>query len=555
MAEGPITDMPTSLQEPNATDIDSAIVIGVRNVSKSYGGIRALDGVSMSLGHREALALIGSNGAGKSTLVKVLTGAVMPDSGDIIIGGKVHHLKNVGEARHNGVGFVPQELGVADDLTVSENILAAGWIHSKGFVRTKPSVAAVAEVLDLVGLHVSPKTLVVQLSPGEKRLVMIARTLVAKPKILILDEPTAALTDLEADRIASILRKLVEEGISVIYISHRMAEIEKLCDRVLVFRDGRVVMEGPATAEFVAEAVEVGLIGASSSGEGRDGHHAGEGVAEEKETPAAEKGAAPDFALQCWGLQNRRLRGITFDVRVGEIVGLAGLLGSGRTEILRAIAGADRLWAGEIKVFGKPVSFRSPHQAVAAGVGLIPEDRRNQGTLLGLSISDNLVLPAIPARRGGWLDRSKEKMIARGAIDEFGIKCSSADAQLASLSGGNQQKVILARWVLANSRILLLDEPTAGVDVIAKEEILALVTDMVRQGRAAVMVSSEIQELVDHCDRIYVIRDGAVLGVVNRGEISTSELAALCAHQSATMPSTSASRGVQDAMRDSGKTA
>jgi ribose transport system ATP-binding protein len=511
---------------------EPSLVIGVRNISKSYGGIRALDDVSMSLHSSEALALIGSNGAGKSTLVKVLTGAVIPDEGDITIGDKVHHLKNVGDARHSGVGFVPQELGVADDLTVAENVLAAGWIHSRGFVRTKASIAAVREVLNLVGLNVSPRTLVIQLSPGEKRLVMIARTLIAKPNILILDEPTAALTDLEADRIASILRKLVEEGISVIYISHRMAEIEKLCDRVIVLRDGRIVMEGPATNEFVAEAVEVGLVG-SQTDDGQSSH-----AGAPRAAAASAEDDSKEFALQCWGLTNRRLKDITFEARVGEIVGLAGLLGSGRSEILRAIAGVDRIWAGEVKVFGKSVAFRNPHQAVKAGVGLIPEDRRNQGAILGLSISDNLVLPSIPARRGGFLDRPSQKKIAANAIDEFGIKCLSADSELASLSGGNQQKVILARWVLANSRILLLDEPTAGVDVVAKKEIMSLVTDMVREGRAAVMVSSEIQELIDHCDRIYVIRDGGIFGVVNRGEVSPSELAALCAHQLTAAPST-----------------
>ena len=484
-----------------------------------------MDNVSMSLYKGEALALIGSNGAGKSTLVKVLTGAVIPDSGDVIIGGKLQHLRSVSDARQSGVGFVPQELGVADDLTVAENVLAAGWMNSMGLVRIGASVRAVKEVLDMVGLHVSPRTTVGRLSPGEKRLVMIARTLIAKPNILILDEPTAALADLEADRIASISRKLVNEGISVIYISHRMAEIQKLCDRVLVLRDGRAMMEGPATTEFVAKAVEVGLVGSSSAPQhglgGTDGSAAPASVA-----PTA----TAELALRCRGLRNRRLKDISFEVRVGEIVGLAGLLGSGRTEILRAIVGADPLDEGEIEVFGKPVKFKSPHQAVAAGVGLIPEDRRNQGGLLGLSIRDNLVLPKIPSRRGGWLDQSKELQIANEAIDEFGIKCSTAEAPLASLSGGNQQKVILARWVLANSRIMLLDEPTAGVDVVAKEEILSLVTDMVRHGRAAVMVSSEIQELIDHCDRIYVIRDGSIFEVVIRGEVSSSELAALCAH-------------------------
>ncbi len=503
---------------------DAEAVIGVRGISKRYGGVRALDDVSMSLYPGEALALIGSNGAGKSTLVKVLTGAVIPDSGDVIVSGTIHQWKSVSDARQSGVGFVPQELGVADDLTVAENVLAAGWLSSKGVVRIAASLKAVQEVLDMVGLQVSTQTAVGRLSPGEKRLVMIARTLIAKPKILILDEPTAALADLEADRVASISRKLVKDGISVIYISHRMAEIQKLCDRVLVLRDGCVVMEGPATTEFVTRAIEVGLVGSSAAK-----HDVG--TTQPGSTVEAAPTANAELALRCRGLQNRRLKDISFEVRVGEIVGLAGLLGSGRTEILRAIIGADPLTSGEIEVFGKRVNFKSPHQAVAAGVGLIPEDRRNQGGLLGLSIRDNLVLPKIPSRRMGWLDRARELKISKDAVDEFGIKCSSTESYLSSLSGGNQQKVILARWVMANSRIMLLDEPTAGVDVVAKEEILSLVTDLVRQGRAAVMVSSEIQELIDHCDRIYVIRDGGIFDVVTRGEVTSFELAAMCAQQ------------------------
>jgi ribose transport system ATP-binding protein len=513
--------------------IDSAVVLGVRGLSKQYGGIRALDDVSMSLHQGEALALIGSNGAGKSTLVKVLTGAVIPDEGHIIVAGEIRGLKSVAEARNGGIGFVPQELGVAEELTVAENVLAAGWMSAKGFVRSKQSIKTVKEVLDLVGLSVRTKELVGRLSPGEQRLLMIARTLIVKPSILILDEPTAALADIEADRVASILRKLVQDGISVIYISHRMAEIERLCDRVLVLRDGRVVMEGPATAQVVARAVEVGLF-RSSHVERAEIDLGGESTGQ-RESAYSGAETRTDIALQCRGLRNRRLRDITFDVHVGEIVGLAGILGSGRTEILRAIAGADSLSGGEIQVFGTPMKFRSPHQAVAAGVGHIPEDRRNQGGLLSLTISENLVLPSIPSKRGGWMDRSKERKIAADAIEEFGIKCSSANALLSSLSGGNQQKVILARWVLAGSRILLLDEPTAGVDVVAKEEIMSLVTAMVRQGRAAVMVSSELEELTDHCDRIYVIRDGAIVEILNRGEVSAPELAAMCAHRSSTM--------------------
>jgi len=494
------------------------VVIGVHEISKRYGGVQAVNNVSMSLFKGEALALIGSNGAGKSTLVKILTGAETPDSGHVLIDGVVHDLKNVGQARTNGIGFVPQELMVANDLSVSENVLAAGWKSKFGFIGSKNNDQLVKNMLDLVGLEVSPGSLVARLSPGEKRLLMIARTLAASPQILILDEPTAALADLEAKRIISILRKLVDSGISVIYISHRMSEIEVLCDRVLVIRDGVKVLEGPATKEIISKSIEIGLVGTKNI----QNNNGGESPKIEATSSFDGQG---DYALQCNGLTNRKLNDVSFDVRIGEIVGFSGLLGSGRSEILRAIAGADPLMNGEISLFGKKTSIKGPHKAVAAGIGHIPEDRRNQGGILGLSIRENLVLPSIPTRFIGWLDRKLEKRVSAGAIDNFSIKCSSYNAELNSLSGGNQQKVILARWVLADSRLLLLDEPTAGVDVVAKTEILSIVKNLVRDGRAALMVSSEIHELTEYCDRIYVVRDGSICEVFNKGEITAVELA------------------------------
>jgi ribose transport system ATP-binding protein len=517
---------------------DREVVLGVRDVSKNFASIRALDNASMSLHRGEALALIGANGAGKSTLVRILTGATEPDTGSVVVDGQVQRLRSVREARQRGIGFVPQEL--------AENLLAGGWQHARGLVRTKPSIAEVTAATQRVGLAARPGQLVSQLSPGERRLAMIARALVMHPRTLILDEPTAALADREADRVLTVLRELRGEGISIIFISHRMAEIERLCDTVVVLRDGRVVMEAPATAESVARSVAVGMAGGAAhlllESAGLPSTVATETVPDETvpdetvtaETVTAETGIASGqngVALRCRDLRNRALGGVTFEVRTGEIVGLAGLLGSGRTEILRALAGADELAEGEIEVYGQAMSFRSPAHAIAAGVVLIPEDRRNEGGLLSLSIRENLVLPAIPAWRGGWLRRSAERRLAAEAVRIFGIKCSSPEAQLLTLSGGNQQKVILARWLLTGARVLLLDEPTAGIDVVAKGELMSLVTAVVRQGRAAVMVSSELAELCEYCDRIYVVRNGAIRAVAERG-ISVAELARLCGERS-----------------------
>jgi ABC-type sugar transport system ATPase subunit len=492
--------------------IDASIVLGVRNVAKRYGTIRALDRVTVFVHRGESLALLGANGAGKSTLVRVFTGAITPDSGEVIVDGKVEPLRSVRAARQHGIGYVPQELTVAPDLTVAENVLAGGWQHRRGFVLARSSRAAVHQACTRIGLDIPPSTLVGRLGQAERRLVMIARALVMNPKTMILDEPTAALADREADRIVSVLTELRTGGMSLVYISHRMGEIARTCDAVVVLRDGRVVMRANASPESVRRAVAVGFAGANAPEHGA-------------QATAATSGRQ-DRALVCSGLRNRALNGVSFEVGVGEIVGLAGLLGSGRTEILRAVAGADPVSAGAIEVFGQRRRFRSPTQAIAAGVTLLPEDRRNQGALLGLTIRENLVMPAIPSTRG-WLRLRAERRVAEEAVARFGIKCESPDALLQTLSGGNQQKVILARWLVTGARVLLLDEPTAGIDVVAKREIMSLVTDVVREGRAAVIVSSELAELCEVCDRIYVVRNGAIHEEVD-GQVSLAELARLC---------------------------
>ncbi|CAN5545054.1 hypothetical protein BH10ACT3_BH10ACT3_19060 [soil metagenome] len=314
-----------------------------------------------------------------------------------------------------------------------------------------------------------------------------------------------------------VLNQLRAEGLSLVYISHRMEEISKLCDTVVVLRNGRVVMTAPASPASVERAVEVGI---SSNREGE-----AELSAELARPEVADVRTSP-IALRCTGLRTHVLDGVDLQVHEGEIVGLAGLLGSGRTEILRAVAGADRLADGQIEVFGETARLRSPADAIRHGVALIPEDRRNQGGLLSLSVRENLVLPDIPSRRG-WLRRKAEKDIAADAIEKFDIKCSSPEVEMHTLSGGNQQKVILARWLLMESRMLLLDEPTAGIDVVAKHELMGLVRAVVGQGRAALIVSSELDELCEYCDRIYIVHNGAIRAEVS-GDIGVSELVRLC---------------------------
>jgi ABC-type sugar transport system ATPase subunit len=512
VAGSEVLDLTDSAQVP-----DEDVILGVRGVSKRYAGILALDDVSMSVRRGESVALLGANGAGKSTLVKILTGAVQPDGGDVIVDGVVRRVGSPRAARRHGVGFVTQELAIAEDLTVAENVLAGGWMHSGPFVSTRPSVRAVDEVCARVGLDVPADTLVRHLSPAAQRLVMICRALVVHPSTLILDEPTAALADREADRMVDVVNQLRAEGLSVVYISHRMEEISRLCDTVVVLRNGRVVMTAPANPESVERAVEVGI---SSN------HDPAPELVKELAAPEVADVRTSPIALRCSGLRTHVLDGVDLQVHEGEIVGLAGLLGSGRTEILRTIAGADRLAEGTIEVFGETARLRTPSDAIGHGVALIPEDRRNQGGLLNLTVRENLVLPDIPSR-GGWLRRRAEKELAAEAVERFGIKCSSPEAELHTLSGGNQQKVILARWLLMESRLLLLDEPTAGIDVVAKHELMSLVRAVVGQGRAALIVSSELDELCEYCDRIYVVHNGTIRAEVG-GDIAVSDLVRLC---------------------------
>lgn len=494
----------------------SDCALGAIGVSKRYGRTQALDNVTISVKRGESVALIGANGAGKSTLVRMFTGAATPDSGSVVVDGAAMQLQSVSVARKHGIGYVPQELNVAPDLTIAENVLLAGWDSRLGFVRTRISLKAAERACARVGLDLPMNTVASKLSPAECRLVMIARGLVMAPITLVLDEPTAALAAAEADRLVEVLNQLRSEGETIVYISHRMEEITRLCDSLAVLRDGRLLMRAVATTETVAEAVEIGMAG---------GEHSPHAPVSATAFTTQQETRTP--ALRVRNVSNRTLKDVTIEVGEGEIVGLAGLLGSGRTELLRAIAGADRISAGTFEIFGKRADWKNPTAAIAAGVALLPEDRRNQGGILALSVGDNLMLPTLPALRGGWVLSGQESRTAAKTIERFGVKASSPKALLGTLSGGNQQKVILARWLLHGARLLLLDEPTAGIDVVAKAEIMDLVRDAVDEGRSAIMASSELSEMCGYCDRIYIMRHGTITAVVD-GDISPGALARLC---------------------------
>ena len=489
------------------------VALGARQVEKHFDGIVALDGVDFQVRKNESVALIGANGAGKSTLVRLLTGASLPDKGEIVVDGIVTNLRSVVDARHRGIGFIPQELCIAPDLTVAENVLISGWAKRGLRIAQDEELEKVDRVCKLVGLDASPTSSVLRLNPTEQRLVMIARSLVAKPTTLILDEPTAALADKEADRIVEVLNELRRSGLSMVYISHRMGEISRVCDSIVALRNGKVVWSGQADAESVRQAIATSINRSGKS--------------EENTIQAGpRKTVDSDIALECLGLTNSRLTDVSLRVSSGEVVGLCGLLGSGRSEILRAISGADSVSSGQICVSGKNVEMKSPSHSVSHGVGLLPEDRRNQGALLGLSVMDNLTLPRIPNRRG-FLRPALEKLVSDESIQNFGIRCQSITDLLSTLSGGNQQKVILARWMLAGVKVLLLDEPTAGIDVVAKKELLDAVHKKTEEGLAVLLASSDLDDLVRYCDRIYIVRDGKIVHEIV-GQVTAEELTEWC---------------------------
>jgi len=487
------------------------VLLGVRGVVRRFGSTVALAGVDMALRPGESMALLGANGAGKSSLVKILSGAVQPDEGEVIVNDEVHVMRGVPDARRHGICYVPQELTVATDLTVAENVLTSGWPSRRGLVDVRKGRETTVAACRRVGLEVDPDTRVGDLSPAEQRLLMIARGLLDDPRVLILDEPTAALGAAEAERMVEVVTGLRDRGLTLVYISHRMEEISRLCDSVTVLRNGRVVMRDDATPDAVRRAVEVGMAAGGERG---------------REASAPRAASTDRRALEAVAVTTPVLDRVSVHVNAGEVVGIAGLLGSGRSELLRALAGADPIDAGQVLVDGVELRSRAPRQAIAAGVALLPEDRRNQGALLGLTVAENLTMTRPPSR-AGWLRLRAERRLTEDAVRRYGITCSGPDALVSTLSGGNQQKVILARWLMAGATTLLLDEPTAGIDVVAKAELMALVRDAVEEGGSAIVVSSELDELTDYCDRIYVLRDGRVTHEVD-GDISVEELTRLC---------------------------
>jgi len=483
-------------------------LLEVNAVSKHFEGVQALKSVSLELRSREVHALVGENGAGKSTLIKVITGAEKADSGTLTV---AHNSPAI--AHSLGIAAVYQQPALFPDLTVAENIAFA--LESAGVWRridwgARDQLAR--ELLDRAGADLSPRRLVHTLSMPEQQIVEIAKAIGARAKILILDEPTASLTEREVERLFRVIRALRESGAGIIYISHRLEEIAAIADRVTVLRDGQTVATRDLGGIEPAELIRLMV--------GRDVH----AIFPKRDVPIA------DILLEARALSCRAagIRDINISVRAGEILGLAGLVGAGRTQLAETLVGLTPSDGGEILLRGRGVRISSPADAIDLKIGYLPEDRLRHGVVLEMPVAANTTLASLDAvSRRGLIDAGKERRVARGYVDRLRIKTHSIYADAGSLSGGNQQKVALARWLAIQPEVLILDEPTQGVDVGSKSEIHQMMVDLAARGLAIVMISSELPEILGMSDRMAVMRNGTIAGILPRAEATQERILAL----------------------------
>ena len=485
-------------------------LLEMNDVSKRFLGVHALKGVHFDLRCGEVHALVGENGAGKSTLMKVLTGIHQPDSGEIFFEGKPYAVKNIGEAQNLGISMIHQELNMMNDLTVAQNVfigreLKKGpWLDDAGMVRETQ------KIFDRIGIKIDPKTKLGRLTVGKQQMVEIAKAVSRDCKLLILDEPTAALTQTEIEDLFRIMGDLKAKGIGMVYISHRMDEISRISDRITVMRDGEYV--GTVDTASVTKDDIINMM-------------IGRVVYEDPKTHS-EVPEDAETVLEVRNLSSGNLfKDVSFKLRKGEILGFSGLMGAGRTEVARSIFGADPHDGGEIFVNGKRVNIKSPEDAVKLGIGYLSEDRKRYGLLPDKSVAENTALASIDKyTKGGIINDRQIKAEAREENAKLRTKTPSMEQLLKNLSGGNQQKVIIARWLIKNSDILIFDEPTRGIDVGAKSEIYTLMNQLAKQGKSIIMISSELVEILRMSDRILVMCEGRKTGELDISEANQENI-------------------------------
>jgi ABC-type sugar transport system ATPase subunit len=489
--------------------------VAVDRVTKRFGGITAVSDVSFTMAPGEVVALVGENGAGKSTIKNLLAGIVKPDSGSIVVNG-VEIAGDARHARHVGVATIHQELSLFPTMNVAENVLMASLAgRSRGIVRSSTLYARVRPLLERVGADFSPAAKLDTLAPGQRQLVEIAKALALEPSVIVFDEPTASLDEGHRERIYAIVRQLAADGAAVLYVSHHMHEIFELSDRLVVLRDGKLVATS-TTALLTRNELESLMVGRELSGD---------------MPRAAEPGR--DVVLRVSNLDDgRRISGVSFDIRRGEIFGLAGLMGAGRTEVARAIFGVNRA-SGSIEVDGRAIHRMTPKRAIAAGMAFVTEDRRGEGLFIDRSIRENLSvvgLQDVRVRGVGWIRRRAEATTAKNAGARLQLTARSGlEAPARSLSGGNQQKVVLGKWLWRPRRLLIMDEPTRGIDVGAKAEIHRLLVDFAEQGIAVLLISSELPEVLGLAHRIGVMHAGRLVDILDRRDATPEKVIRLAA--------------------------
>jgi len=477
------------------------LILEMRGIDKSFPGVHALRSVNLTVGRGEVLGLVGENGAGKSTLIKILSGAYTRDRGEIRIGGQVIEAASPHEMIERGVAVIYQEPSLASHLTTAENIFMGRLPPTKfGLIDWSKLEHDTLAVGLKLGLKLRPRVRVQYLSVAQRQMVEIAKALSRDARLIVLDEPSAVLGEAELEGLFALIRRLAEQGVAFIYISHRLNEVFEIADRVTVMKDGQVVSTDAVQNLTPTRLIKL-MVG--------------------RELSEIYPQRAPVFgreALAVHGLTRRGvLREVSLSVREGEILGIAGLAGSGRTEILRAILGADPVEAGQIEIFGRPVRVKSPQQAIELGLGLLPEDRKTEGLLLRQTVGFNMTIARLKQfAPQGVLHLAAERKKAQEYVERLNVRTPSVNAGIRGLSGGNQQKCVFAKWLNAECRILLADEPTRGVDVGAKREIYQLLADLAARGVAIVMVSSELPEILGLSDRIVVMREGWVMATLDR---------------------------------------
>lgn len=487
-------------------------IISLKNVHKSFGGVSVLNGVDFDLQKGSVHALVGQNGAGKSTMMKILTGVYTCDSGAIYIDGSKVKMNSYSDAVSHGISLIFQELSLIPTLTVAENIFLNREILEGPFLDKKSMERKAHELLQSLDIDVDVHSRVEDLDVGVCQMIEIAKALSVNAKVLILDEPTASLSEKETAHLFTPINSLKQRGVSMIYISHRMAEIFKICDTITVLRNGSIVTTKP-TRDYSLTGLIEDMIGRKT---------------------AALTTADEELASKCTGRPlmtvehlncGSRLKDVSFELREGEVLGLAGLMGSGRTEVVESLFGLNKDASGQVTINGQPYEIKGVRHAIDSSLALIPEDRRREGLVLMHSVEENLIVPIFDKlKRGLLLESKKVADIAERSISDMAIKTHSRKTPAFNLSGGNQQKIVVGKWLNSAPSVLLLDEPTAGVDVGSKREIIDKVRDFVGENRAAIFISSDILELISACDRFIVFYDGKVTATYDRSEITEEVL-------------------------------